>query len=70
MTETMAPRAVGVRPEVGRRIWRGREVFSNHMTNLIKLLAVLAGVIAVARVATAPKVCFCAGPLCACNYRR
>lgn len=40
------------------------------MQQLLKLVGILAGVIAVVRIAQSPKVCVCAGPLCACGYPR
>lgn len=40
------------------------------MANLLKFVAVLAGVFTIARIAQSPKVCVCAGPFCACGYRR
>jgi hypothetical protein len=40
------------------------------MAGFVKFLAILAGVAAIARIAQSPKVCVCAGPFCACGYRR
>ena len=40
-----------------------------RMKELMKVLAVIAGVVAIARIASAAKVCVCAGPFCACGYR-
>lgn len=40
------------------------------MSNFLKLVAVIAGVVTIARIAKSPKVCVCAGPFCACGYRR
>ncbi len=38
--------------------------------NAVKILAALAVGVAIARILRSPKVCLCAGPLCACWYRR
>ena len=40
------------------------------MKELLKALAVIAGIVAIAKIAKAPKVCVCAGPFCTCGYYR
>ncbi len=40
------------------------------LSKLLKFVALVAGVMTIARIAQSPKVCVCAGPLCACGYRR
>lgn len=40
------------------------------MNALLKIVGVLAGIVLIARIAQAPKVCVCAGPFCACGYPR
>ena len=38
------------------------------MNALLKIVGVLAGIVVIARIAQAPKVCVC--PFCACGYPR
>lgn len=40
------------------------------MNQFLKLLAIIAGAMTIARIAQANKVCLCAGPICACGYKR
>lgn len=39
------------------------------MKDLAKILAVIAAVIAIKRIAESRRACVCLGPLCACGYR-
>jgi hypothetical protein len=39
------------------------------MKDLLKVLAIMAAAVAVARIASSKKACVCAGPFCACGYR-
>lgn len=39
------------------------------MKDLTKLLAVIAAIVAIKRIADGKKACVCAGPFCACGYR-
>lgn len=39
------------------------------MKDLAKLLAVIAAVVAIKRIADSKRTCLCLGPLCACGYR-
>jgi hypothetical protein len=39
------------------------------MKDLAKLLAVIAAVVAIKRIAESKRACVCVGPFCACGYR-
>jgi len=39
------------------------------MKNLGKLLAVIAALVAIKRIAESRRACLCVGPVCACGYR-
>lgn len=37
--------------------------------DLAKVLAVIAAIVAIQRIASSRRACICLGPLCACGYR-
>lgn len=39
------------------------------MKDIIKLLTVIATIVAIKRIAESKRTCVCLGPLCACGYR-
>jgi len=39
------------------------------MKDIAKLLAVVATIVAIKRIATGQRACICFGPFCACGYR-